>query len=318
MASGKGGKGVTVLCLAVASVSGLASYLLLRRFRRCYRQSSLLRSSGARAIDPAKLQEGSYVRLKGRVKLGKGQQALQSPVSSAPCVMYKTSKIRVVEQRKRTKRVSRSVTAGAATGKPSASMGSIGLRGGGGVIKTGTEKSTEKWGVVDEPVAVNQEAIAFLLEDMAGTGAVRLDVSNSPEYFTLKTIHEDFEPLEGGGSTSSDGRKTLGFKTVEQVLAVNQELLVFGEVAQDHDKEGGLVIRQPQPLHLFDLKTTGILKPWVVTSCTEAEVLGKVEGKARVSFFSGLALGIVGLASAGIGVREAIASIERDKTTSFT
>lgn len=269
---------VPLTIVAVGSLS--VGYILVRRVRRRYRQSQVLRQAEYHnTADFSALVPGTYVMLKGRVET---ETPLLSPIKCIPCVQYETVKLRVVDQR--TSAVTRSFVGKIPVIGFLFGYGVDALWGIGAYLGFTSEIKQENWGMDFQEVS-RSAGTAQGLRLVSGDKSIILDVSGA-EMLELEVVCGEFERhIEEG---LQDGRRAIGYKTVEKVLKVGTPLIVLGDIGTvaDEDGEEKLIVRAPVAQHMLDIKTSSILKPFVVTAMTESELLRTVEHSGRLYFWS--------------------------------
>lgn len=308
----KSTSGVIAVTISTGTLS--ASYWLLRRFRRRFNQSRAIRNGIRSRANAACLEVGDYVCLRGTVTAGARQ--LESPNKRVPCVAYRVVTVRVVDSRSSKKKASVSGTGGLLSGLSSVipwllSFSSV------------AQVDTEKWDTVYQLVSTRQETVEVYLEEdndladleamaSAGTGKrrprVRVDLGGA-EFFSMEQISAEFQAETG--STAGESRTQLGYRTTEEVLAIGSKVMVLGEVG--HDTEGAVgdvVLRKASPSSIFDLKTSSISRPFIVSTNTEQGLLQEVERSARIYFWTALPSAAAGLAIACWGIMGILAAID--------
>jgi len=139
-------------------------------------------------------------------------------------------------------------------------------------------------------------SIEWVIEDQYGSYAIVDTKTCIPDYFRLTKSFEEFKPVNPPSGQSSDAVRTVGFKTIEQVLEVGQKLLVFGEVANVEIDDNGLKvvdIRAPRSHGFFDIRTARVT-PYIVSTMDEEEMIQKVETNGRSQFLGASLFGIAG------------------------
>ena len=87
-----------------------------------------------------------------------------------------------------------------------------------------------------------------------------------------------------------DGRRTLGYRYLEEILPLDHRLYVLGEVA---DTEDGIVVRKPTE----DRSKT----PYIVSTKTESELVEAASGESKKYRIVAGVLVVIGLGLVGYG-----------------
>lgn len=255
------------------------------------RQSEMLRASeNHRPLDPAKLTAGQYVVLHGKVE---SKDPLLSPDKGVACVKFVHKKLRVVDQRTAATTWTHAVKGGAGRGFVSflSNLPILNMFVGG--VSTQRESKKEQWGLSYQEVASQEGTARVVLLTGPNSQTIALDLSEA-EFLQLETVLEGFEPA--ADSIGSDGRRALGFKTIEQVLRTGAELTVIGEIGKTFvDGEEMLIIRASTPKNLLDIKTRSVSRPFVASPLSDAELLHKIERAGRIYFWSAMPALISGI-----------------------
>ena len=158
------------------------------------------------------------------------------------------------------------------------------------------ETSTDKDGKVktsrtrgSETVSSQKSSSPLYLAE----GDVRIGIDLDGATLHLKDGADRFEPYESSKTytffgvqfSSPSGVRTLGFKYKEKIIPLGHPLYVAGEARQS---AGNLRIGKPSEKG----------KPFIVSVKSEEEVTAGVEGKAKIQFYIGIALVVIGLAVA--------------------
>eukprot|EP00611_Tribonema_gayanum_P001407 TRINITY_DN1101_c0_g4_i1.p1 TRINITY_DN1101_c0_g4~~TRINITY_DN1101_c0_g4_i1.p1 ORF type:complete len:332 (+),score=106.41 TRINITY_DN1101_c0_g4_i1:196-1191(+) len=288
--TGRANAAVIVPLVFSATALGAAQWIM-RRVRRRMRQSRMLRNGERVPIDPAVLKVGDYVTLRGVVG---ADEALTSPGQGVQCVRYIRRKVRVIDQRMGRTTNTQSVhgygarTVSSLFGAIVSSMG--GLLGGGLSLSRKTER--DEWGMETQELS-RQEGTARRMTLSGARGSIALDLSGA-EFLELETVQDDFENSQDVGS---DGRRTLGYRTTEEVLRVGASMIVIGEIGlTDHDGQETLVIRSSMPKNMLDIKTQSVARPFVASPLSESDLLNRIERAGRIYFWCAVPALVTGVA----------------------
>ncbi|CAM9439849.1 unnamed protein product [Choristocarpus tenellus] len=277
------------LSAVLSTVCLSAGYVLLRRFRRRLNQSKKLRQDRRSPVDASRLIPGSYIWLRGKVAVG--DRCLKSPLKGVPCVAYRLTKIRVVDSRTSNRKDTASGFLSVA-GRVSQLVPYFSS------MSASSQVNTESWKAVHQRLSTSEESVEVFLEpdqqirdpgtavgnlSMHPSGRVRLDLAGA-EFFTLDKVAEEFTPDPVLPGRDEGSRNQLGYRTVEEVLAVGTHVVVLGEVSEDEEAidantDGSgpsamrMVVQRSTPKSILDLKTTSITRSFVVTTNTEQALL---------------------------------------------
>ncbi|WP_008312042.1 E3 ubiquitin ligase family protein [Leptolyngbya sp. PCC 6406] len=134
-----------------------------------------------------------------------------------------------------------------------------------GRLETKTQRKTET-------ISSNKQSIPFTLVDDSGT------VEVNPESADIETV----EVMNEFRRETKGRRNTLGYRYQESLLPLNRNILVLGAAS---DLTGRVVISKPTKA---DTK-------YVISLKDEETLSAAVERNAKISFFSMVACGIVGI-----------------------
>jgi hypothetical protein len=77
------------------------------------------------------------------------------------------------------------------------------------------QSKKEAWGMVYQEVA-SEEGTAAVIKLTGPNGSIALDLAGA-EFLELETVEEEFQPVSTQEGAGSDGRRALGYKTIEKV-----------------------------------------------------------------------------------------------------
>jgi E3 Ubiquitin ligase len=134
-----------------------------------------------------------------------------------------------------------------------------------------------------ETVSTIENSTPFEVED--DTGSIKIAISGAE--IVAQQIYNDFQPGEYSGRINisfgrSSGRRTIGYRYTEQVIAVDQNLYILGEAS---DKDGQLVIKKPS-----DKK-----KKFIVSVKSEEELIKQYMTTATIMLVGSIILPLAGI-----------------------
>lgn len=248
-----------------ACVSG-ALYFMSRLY---YKESSIIRSTNNTYICNLQRDVPQYVKLNGIVTC---EQPLISPLAGVQCAMFSAKKIRLVEEKTKVK-----------TKKQNKS------------IKEDKSKEKSEQTVDDEiwkrkeEVVTNTNNFDYKWYLFDKTGRVQVIGAEKAKYFSLKKVYDQYEDVDKQVEVFST-RRTIGYKTTEHVLPLNQRLFCMGEVVVD-PYDGEFILRKPTKNTLRDKSTKN--RPFIVTCESEDDLLERIESTGRLFEIGSILSGII-------------------------
>lgn len=269
-------------------------------FRRANEKSKLLRIT--KKVNVAGVQEGQYVMLQGCLVPKDEEGSLISPESQQPCVMYKMTKIRVVEELSAVKKSKTGQKKGTGTKNVAGDRTTcVGEERKEEKVENYSDQAVEQndWKVKHEVMENNTEKTAMCLKD--NTGSIAIETAGAQYFYgagwgTSERFIAEKEELKRGQT-----RRALGIKILEEVLPVGQKVLVFGEVQNSDDDDAPLVVRRAAARSMFD-RRTGIAKPFIVTCFGRTELLAQVEQSGVALAWTGGIFFLIGVGCTYFGL----------------
>ncbi len=254
---------MVILIIIGVALIGIGIFLIFyrKKFQNTITEMKYIQTSPVKNIQEnyqkisGELGKGNYseyVELKG---ISKSKHPLKSQHTNSDCVWYRSTVVREYEEEHYE------------------------------TDSKGNRQKVTRRG--SENVSTVENGTPFELDD--GTGSIKINTSGAE--IVSKQIYNQFKPGEYNGSIKinlggilggSSGRRTLGYRYVEDVIPLEQNLYILGEAS---DKDGSLEIKSPG-----DKK-----KKFIVSVKSEEELIKSYSTSAAIMLVAGIILPLLGI-----------------------